>query len=127
MYVCMFGHVGRGNMTKMAHTYIHGPIPFQKGLIFPCMFTFAHAGRGNRAPGDHFELQEAAPQIYIHTYRQTNLQLVNSVFAHDFYPTSKLEFHVCLPMPAEEIDTYISKFLDNMLSSFTIEIFCLNQ
>ena len=23
MYVCMFGHAGRGNITKMAHTYIH--------------------------------------------------------------------------------------------------------
>ena len=29
-------------------TYIHGPMPFQRGSIFPCMFTFAHAGRGKR-------------------------------------------------------------------------------
>ena len=30
-------------------TYIHGPVPSQRGTIFSCMFSFAHAGRGNGA------------------------------------------------------------------------------
>ena len=80
-------------------------MPFRKGTIFPCMFTFAHAGHGNRAPGDKFELQEAArgpPNI--HTYIQTNKLTTRQFgFCTGFYTNSKLEFHVCLPMPAEEI------------------------
>ena len=32
------------------HTYIHGSMPFQRGSIFSCMFTFAHADQG-KTPG----------------------------------------------------------------------------
>ena len=121
MYVCL-AMQGEEIRPKWAiHTYIHGSMPFRKGTIFPCMFTFAHAGHGNRAPGDKFELQEAArgpPNI--HTYIQTNKLTTRQFgFCTGFYTTSKLEFHVCLPMPAEEIDTYISKFVNLGISIST--------
>ena len=53
------------------------------------MFTFAHAGRGNRPSGDKFELQEAAPKhtyihTYIHTSRQKYFHFVNCVLRYHF-------------------------------------------
>ena len=94
---------------------------FKKGRFFHvCLLLPMQAEE--KGPSIHTYISNIhyeGPHTYIHTSTQTNLQLVDSVFAQVFYTTSKLEFHVCLPMPAEEIDTYISKFLNLGISIST--------
>ncbi len=65
-------------------------------------------------------ITKAPIHTYIHTYIHTNKLTTRQFgFCTGFYTTSKLEFHVCLPMPAEEIDTYISKFVNLGISIST--------
>ena len=68
MYVCPCRARKYDQNGPYIHTYIHGPMPFQKGSIFPCMFTFAHAGRGTVAAALKTSL------MCIHTYIHPDIQ-----------------------------------------------------
>ena len=41
VWMALFARAGRGKGP--IHTYIHGPMPFQRTTIFPCMLTFRRA------------------------------------------------------------------------------------
>ena len=82
-------------------TYIHGPMPFQRGSIFSCMFTFAHAGRWKtplHSPGlwNHHvflttsttyiqrQLYSTCIHTYIHTYMSSPVALYNCYLGFTF-------------------------------------------